>query len=171
MDPTKRMKIIAAIVVVVGVALIPTIYSYSQIRFPLTSYNMTIGGGITHDAQELRAGDTMYGFLSISGERVDVMVLDKETFFYYSENFALPQGLIPEVYRPEAIGQVEFRFIARQTDTYYLVLDPQCFFFCSPTSVDVDLQRSLGIAVIFYAIPAVMIPLGAVLLAYLSWRK
>ncbi len=167
----KHSKVIAAVVIVVGIALIPALYAYSQVRFPLTSYTMTIGGGITYDAHELRVGDTMYGFLYITGERVDVMVLDKQTFFYMSENLELPPGATPEVYFPGTIGDVEFQFTAMKADTYYLVFDPQCFIFCSPTSVDVNLQRSLGIVVILYAIPAVMISLGAVFLVYLSLRR
>ncbi|MEE9236618.1 MAG: hypothetical protein V3U52_02350 [Thermoplasmata archaeon] len=172
----RHSKIIAAIVIVVGIALIPAVYAYSQTRFPLTSYEISIDSTKTYDDHQLLSGDTMYGWLFVSGESVNIMVLDTKTFAYYAENNELSPDADPEVFLPGVIGPTTFQFVAPKADLYYLVVEPRCVFFCDPTSVNVVLQRSLGSfvgipLVALYSIPAVMIPLGAVFLIYLSLRR
>ncbi len=171
--------VIAALLIVGGVALASYSYLFSQARFLIQDIHNSLDGGIVYGVHDLQAGDTMYGYLTISGERVDASVLDKRTFTFLTENNELPPDADPEMFMPGIGGFNEFSFTASKTDSYYLVLESTCSFFCEGTSFHIVLQQSYadlaGVPIVgLYVISGTLIASGVGLLVLgrlASWAR
>ncbi len=173
----KAWYVIATLLVIGGVALASYSYLFSQARFPILDARIPARPNYWYSVHDLQAGEAMYGYLFVTGDKVDALVLDKETFIFLAQNFGeLPPNANPEVFLPGLLpGLHEFSFTASKSDSYYVVTT--CQFICYPdTEIHVVLQQTMGNLggipiVALYAISGTLIASGVGLLVFLLVKR